>query len=93
MPPSTFQERIIMKYMLTLNTTIDDFMSIVPVLPEFESKGLTFKQAKKELIKLYFQRINSIRKITEKEYFHADYRPSLKVISGSDGKTESVDIG
>lgn len=62
-----------MQYYIKIKTTIDDFAKIERFTEELtkavgQEKGMTFRQAKRSLIKLYVNRINAIKKLTEKEY-------------------------
>ena len=62
-------------YYVKFNEHIDDFISIEPFTDDLQKavgkdKGLTFRQAKREAIRLHLRRVAYLKTITEKEYFN-----------------------
>ena len=62
-----------MQYYVKFDNKIEDFISIQPFDEELEralgrDKGMTFRQAKREAIKIHLRRVTFLKGLTEKEY-------------------------
>lgn len=71
-------------YYVKLNEKLDDFVSIQPfdeamVKSLGRDKAMTFRQAKREVIKLHLRRVAYLKTITEKEYNANNSRTSKNI--------------